>query len=250
MADGTFEFLNVPPGQYVIQAYEGHVNAHALGAFGAALVSVNGADVSGVTIPISPGSSVTGRVVFDVASDRATFSRGDVDLVATVTDFDLEPSDRVSADVRPDWTFEIRGLTGPRRLQVLHTPAGVALEAIRVNGTDITDAPVMFGAKNETLSDVEVILTNRVGSVSGRVVDDRLRPSVGATVIAFSMNRQHWYPSSRYLRTSTTDVNGTFAIAGLAPGVYYLAVAPFGVGKVGMNTNLYLSHLAALAGLY
>jgi hypothetical protein len=67
MPDGTFEFPNVTPGQYVIQVDRGRRNASIEGEFGALPVSVDGVDVAGLVIQTSAGSSIAGRVTFDAS---------------------------------------------------------------------------------------------------------------------------------------------------------------------------------------
>jgi hypothetical protein len=81
------------------------------------------------------------------------------------------------------------------------------------------------------LANVEVVVTNRVTELSGAIVDDRARPVGGATVIVFSMDRQQWYPASRYLRRSSSSQNGAFTMTGLPAGSYFvsaLAAIPTG----------------------
>ena len=189
--DGTFVFPNVPQGQYVIQAYRGRSNAHTEGEFGAVLVSVNTADVTGVSVRTSSGLSVTGRFRFDLENPTTTPEPADFGLTAIPIDFDMSPPNNpASADIHSDWTFDMSGLNGPRRLQMVCTPPGFALEAIRVNGVDVTDSAISLGTRAQSLANVEVVLTDRVTEMSGTVVDDRGRPVGGARVILFSTNRQ------------------------------------------------------------
>jgi hypothetical protein len=220
--DGTFVFPNVPPGQYVIQAYRGRSNAHTEGEFGAVLVSVNTADVTGVSVRTSSGSSVTGRFRFDLEDPRTTPEPSGFELSAIPVDFDMSPPNNpASADIHGDWTFEMSGLNGPRRLELARTPPGFALEEIRVNGADVTDRPISLGTRAQSLTNVEVVLTDRVAGLSGTVVDDRARPVGGARVIVFSTDRQQWYPASRRLRHSPASQDGAFTVTGLPPGSYF-----------------------------
>jgi hypothetical protein len=222
--DGTFVFPNVPQGQYVIQAYRGRSNAHTEGEFGAVLVSVNTADVTGVSVRTSSGSSVTGRFRFDVENPMTTPEPSDFGLTAIPIDFDMSPPNNpASADIHSDWTFDMAGLNGPRRLQLTRTPPGFALEEIRVNGIDVTDKPISLGTRAQSLANVEVVITDRVTEFSGTVVDDRGRPVGGARVILFSTDRQQWYPASRYLRHSSASQDGTFTVTGLPVGGYSAA---------------------------
>jgi protocatechuate 3,4-dioxygenase beta subunit len=222
--DGTFVFPNVPQGQYVIQAYRGRSNAHTEGEFGAVLVSVNTADVIGVIVRTSSGSSVTGRFRFDVENPTTTPEPSDFGLTAIPIDLEMSPPNNpASADIHRDWTFDMSGLNGPRRLQMVRTPPGFALEEIRVNGVDVTDRAISLGTRAQSLASVEVVLTDRVTELSGTVVDDRGRPVGGARVILFSTDRQQWYPASRYLRHSSASQDGTFTVTGLPVGSYAAA---------------------------
>jgi len=61
-----FEFPNVTPGQYLIQVDRGRRNSSTEGEFGVLPVAVDGADVTGLVLQTSAGSSITGRVRFDM----------------------------------------------------------------------------------------------------------------------------------------------------------------------------------------
>jgi hypothetical protein len=138
-------------------------------------------------------------------------------------DFDLSPSNIATADIHEDWSFEITGVNGPRRLQLLRSPAGWALKAINVGGFDVMDRPLPFGRKEQSLNDVEVVLTDRGNELRGTIADDRARPAPGTNVVVFSTDRDRWYPSSRFLRTTVAGADGVFTIAGLPFGSYYAA---------------------------
>ena len=106
------------------------------------------------------------------------------------------PGDRVPADqfhdrsrrqqpyrglvLHPDWSFEIPNLAWYGVLRV-NPPAGWALARVRHEGRDITDTP--FDFQSADVSGLEVVLTNRVGTVSGnrhkRRSTRRERPSRG-----------------------------------------------------------------------
>lgn len=229
LPDATFEFPNVPDGQYVIQAYRGRTNSSTEGEFGSMPVSVNGADLKDLVLQTSSGSSIKGRISFDALDRSKTPARSDIALSPIPVDFDLSPSNIATADIHADWSFEIAGVNGPRRLQLLRSPAGWALKAINVGGFDVMDRPLPFGRKEQSLNDVEVVLTDRINALSGTITNGA-RPARGANMIVFSTDRDRWYPSSRFLRTAVAGANGEFAIAGLPFGSYYAAaVAPLPV---------------------
>lgn len=126
---------------------------------------------------------IRGRVVADdtgAPSDpggRVDISAGDaveVDLRSLADN----PSAYTSA--QDDGTWELGGLSGSRRLRVTGTPPGWMLDRILVNGVDVTDAPLPFGTKKQSLRDVEIVLTDRETMLEGTVRDSRDRPSIGA----------------------------------------------------------------------
>ena len=223
MRDGRFEFPNVPPGQYSIQVDRGRKSSSTEGEFGMLPVTVEGADVTGLVLQTSAGSSIAGRIRLDSFLGATAPRPGQIEITTSVIDPEQSPAMPASADVHPDWTFEIRGVSGPRRLQVKGAPSEWTLKEIRVNGIDVTDRPLAFGKTGQSLTDVEVVLTDRVNSVSGFVVDDRGRPAPAVRVILFSPERERWYPASRFLREAPTSAAGVAVFAGLPPGSYYAA---------------------------
>jgi hypothetical protein len=161
---------------------------------------------------------------FDTPDRAKTPRLGAIELSPIPVDFDLSPQNNfASADIHEDWSFEMAGVSGPRRLQLVRTPPGWALKEIRVNGIDATDRPLDFGRANQSLADVEVVLTDRVSELAGTVADDRGAPAAGARVIVFSTDRARWYPASRFLRIATAGADGTFTTVGLPFGSYYAA---------------------------
>lgn len=229
--DGTFEFLHVPSGEYVIQ---GDTNPPRLlseparppqgqlDEFAAAFVTVAGTDVAGVALRTSPGSTAAGRVTLD--GQAGEFFYNEIDIMAVSVDLDLSLNRRTSyMGIGPDLTVGIGGLTGPRVFRLTRAPREWALKAVLLNGVDITDIPLTFGASSQSVRDLEIVLTERASEVSGRVNDARGRGVPAATVVVFSGDRQSWGPASRFVATAKTGRDGTFSIRGLPPADYFAA---------------------------
>ena len=223
MKDGKFEFPNVTSGQYVIQVDRGRKNSTTEGEFGMMPVTIDGADVTGLVLQTSAGSSITGRVRFDSFLGAAAPAPGQIGITPTPIDPDQSPAVPASTDVHADWSFEVHGVNGPRRLRLERAPAAWTLKEIRVNGIDVTDRPLAFGKSGQSLADVEVVLTDRINTVTGTVVDDHGRPAPTAKVVVFSPDRDRWYPASRFLRVASTSDAGVALFAGLPAGSYYAA---------------------------
>jgi hypothetical protein len=220
--DGRFEFRNVAPGEYVIQAYRGRANRSTEGEFAAEIVSVNGTDVSSVLLRASSGTNIRGHVTLE---GTPLPNPRQIEIATVPVDPDLAPSGAsalAETEVRADWTFEMAGITGRRRLRVTRTPSTWALKAILLNGVDITDVSLPLGASGQSLNDVEVVLTHRTTEVSGAVRDARGRAVSDTSVIVFSVDRERWYPASRFVGYARAK-DGTFTFRGLPPGDYFVA---------------------------
>ena len=161
----------------------------------------------------SVGSSIRGRIVFEPALGATVPNPWDVGLSPIPVDYDLSPQGNfASADIKPDGSFAIEGISGPRRLEVITAPPGWVLKEIRAGGINVTDQVLPFGTADESLRDVEVVLTDRVSELIGSVRDDRARP-MAATLIVFSTDRSHWYPRSRHVQRSRTETDGSFSVS-------------------------------------
>jgi len=224
--DGAFEFRNVPPGQYVIRADRSRSQPWIEGAFGTLPVVVEGSDVTNLVVQTSAGSSVTGGFTFLARDNTKPPSPGAIELRPIAVDFDAAPASVATANIHDDWTFEMSGLNGPRRLELTRVPAGWALQEIRVRGIDVADRPLQFGRKEQSLTGVEIVLTDRVSELGGTIVDADAKPQPGVAVIVFASDRARWYPGSRYMRRAVAGSDGAFAIAGLAFGSYCVAAVP------------------------
>lgn len=228
--DGSFEFADVPPGEYVLQATMGRPTMTAEGEFSAQYVNVDGTAIDGIVIRTSPGSTISGRVTFEGADPPRPREIGltpvpvDADLTprfGDASEFGAGPPGR--GEVRDDWTFQIAGISGPRRLQLTSPPAGWALKAVYLNGVDVTDQALVFGTKDQSVNDLQVVLTNRPTAVEGIVSDAQGRPARECLVVAFPTDRELRTYQSRYLDRSVCQQDGSFIIRRLPPGQYLLA---------------------------
>ncbi len=234
--DGRFEIRDVVPGEWVLQASTGaaDVNEGQEGEFVSRFVTVTGSDVTDVRLQTSIGSRVEGRIVFE---GTGTADPTGVTVTTLPSDFDratlVGPTGRATA--RSDGRFVLNGLNGPRRLRLLRAPPSWTLKAIRLNGSDVTDEPLPFGTKDESLTNVEIVLTNRISGIAGSVIDARGHAVTDYTVIVFATRADRWYQGSRFFTFTRPKVDGTFAVTDLPSGEYYVAAVDWLQGTEGFG---------------
>jgi protocatechuate 3,4-dioxygenase beta subunit len=219
--EGEFQIKNVPPGEYVLQVSGHRAAQNAEAEFAAEYITVAGRDVTGLHLRTSAGSTISGRITFEGSGERPR--PGEVSVTTAPIDFDHAPLGGPfgRSQATGDWTFELRGVSGPRFIRLVREPPGWMLKAIRVNGNDVTDSPLTFGSRAEALDDVEIVLTRQVSTLSGRLIDSRGQPS-GGYVVTFSSDRSRWGVSSRFVRLARAAADGVFSMRGLPPGDYYV----------------------------
>ena len=219
--DGTFSVTGVTPGAYV--AYATGVGPDGANRFGTAPVAVSGEDVDGVLLVLGPGGSARGRIVFepqtvpDFAPDALTpftMPRG----------YDRVPVGRGIGHVNDDWTFEIRGMDGPQLVRLTGLGREWQIRTVALAGRDITDVPIVFPTRTPTTG-LRLVLTNRLTTLTGAVVDARGQPATGYTAVIFAEDEARWVFPSRFIRATRPDQRGAFVVRGLPPARYFALAA-------------------------
>jgi protocatechuate 3,4-dioxygenase beta subunit len=221
-ADGRFAFEHLAPGEYVLQASAPRGSVWNEGEFASQFVTLNGDD-AGVVMRLSAGSTVEGRLRFEDADPPED---PELQLSAVPVELDqasLTDDAPARADVHDDLTFQIAGLNGPRRLQLTQAPDGWALKQVLVNGGDATDLPLAFGTRDQSLRDVEVVLTKRLTTLS--VTAQNVSEQSDFRIVAFAADAAKRYPGSRFVTVGVPDRDATAPLRGLPPGDYYVAAA-------------------------
>jgi hypothetical protein len=219
-ADGTFHIEGLVP-----DSYELIVRTHrdpratltsgtvAKGEMAVVPLAVAGENIENVVITTTRGVRLAGRVVFEGdAGGRSLPMR-----IAAVPD-----SDRAmlggSALVEPGGAFVLDGLIGVNRIQAT-PPRGWMVKRVSCGGRDLTDAPVDVSELDRT-DRLEVLLTDRVTSVSGTVVDaDTV--ATDYQVLIFPQDPDRLRRASRALRSAEPDQQSVFKVEALPPGEYF-----------------------------
>lgn len=222
--DGSFTLSNLTPGDYTIQA-RGMSEGSFLGAPGTESASVNitvaGEDITGLLLVMSKGGIARGRILFDSDRPPASLVPGSVRVAATAPAPGGLLTSSSQGTARDDWTFELTGVTGERLIRA--TVPGWYLKSITLDGADLTDGPIDFGA-NAAIEGIEVHLTQQQSSVSGTVKGRDGKALKDYVVVIFAEDAARWGPQTRFVRSGRPDQDGRYEVRGL-PAERYLAAA-------------------------
>jgi hypothetical protein len=130
-------------------------------------------------------------------------------------------------NVAADSAFRLTGIGGAFYFRLVGLPEGWMVKSVRMNDDDITDVPYNVPDAGKDLSGLQIVVTQKVGSVSGTVVDDRGRPTAEATVVVFPEDPKFVNPAARALRTIRPDAGGRFTVSGLPAGRYHAAARDY-----------------------
>jgi protocatechuate 3,4-dioxygenase beta subunit len=242
-SDGSFTFVDVPPGRYVIHARDAQYVSMATppdvrrtlvppgvaqtedavdvakldAAWGRADVELTGRDVTGVNIVIHPGIPVMGTLVFDGPGTRPDSLR--LAQVAVMLDPISEPSAVVPpARINKAGGFAFAGVMPGRYGVRLGAPLGRWLvRSITANGREVGDAG--FTADESTSSvRLQITLSTRGATLTGFVRDANRQNVRTATVIVMSPT------SAGSIRTRTARIPAylPFIIDAVPAGEHYV----------------------------
>jgi hypothetical protein len=188
-----------------------------------ATVTLNGEDVSNVTLTAAKPSQLTGRVIIDPSALNALPPTLMIGLQsADTTGIPAPPPP--PARVADDMTFEIKSPPGRMRLLLGGfgpPPPGWGVRSVRVNGIDVTDTGVEF-KPGEDVTGVELELTNKLTTVTGLVTMGGGEASKDYTAIVFAQDKAKWTGAPRYQAIGRPDQDGRFKLTALPPGDYYV----------------------------
>lgn len=224
--DGSFSIINVPPGPYVLVASRmgplpsrpGGADINRLFEEATVPIAVGTDDLTGVTVPMMFGTTVSGIIVAEsggtlpsplrveiVARPQAAIGHGPAII-------------QVARTAGQPTSFQIPGLLGSVTLGV-NLPDGLMLTAIEANGVDVTDTPIELRGN---APEIRIVLSTHVTEVSGVVSSGRV-PVRGASVLLFPDDRSKWAFPSRFVTFADTDDQGRFVIRRLPPHERYFA---------------------------
>jgi hypothetical protein len=222
-AKGEFTIENLTPGRYVAFVVSNNDSA----AYSEPLpFEVTNADVTGLELKAEQGSSVSGALVVEGASDASLIRRlAGIPLGNFLYQTDMLWATREMPVVNPDGSFRLNGLrpgklriaTNTQRITRGFSPLRVERDGIaQPDGIDIPQ-----GATH--ITGVRVVLAYGNGIVRGqaKVKDGELPPGTRLFVLA---RRTGMDATAAFTAPAEVDARGNFALEWLAAGEYDLVL--------------------------
>jgi Carboxypeptidase regulatory-like domain len=209
--DGSFEISDVLPGSYVLTAMwfdEGSSHAARVP------IDVGSADVDGVTITITPGTDISGRIIWE-----GTPSLEQDDLFVMLESPEMSINFGGSSRVAPGNTFVLKSVgDGAYVPRIWGLGKDCYIKDVQYAGASALEDGFTLGrAAPGTL---EITISARGARVRGSVTDSDGLPAAGVHVVLVpERSRRTQY---RLYKTQTTDQYGHFELRGMAPGDYKL----------------------------
>jgi hypothetical protein len=197
-------------------------------------VPVDGAPVSGVTLALQPGMTVSGRVEFRSAMTRpgADFKS----VVLNLTPVSTPGSPRItlgapSMQIDEKGQFTLTGVTpgryriagnvrpGPNQGPSTGPPWRVGSAMFK--GRDILDFNLEV-LPGEDVTGALVTFTDATQEISGTLQDAAGHPAADYTVIVLPADKANW-SATRRIRTARPATDGKYTVTNLPPGDYLIA---------------------------
>jgi hypothetical protein len=222
---GKFEFKNVLPGTYVARlivfTFDGGKPAVQMLRLGQP-IEVRNASVEGLLLQPEAGGQVRGKFRLDT---EQKFDWTQLSVMLMLADgggaeFEVGGTNGLptSSNVSADGSFELKNVPGGTYQLVVgassNNLADYFTKSIHLGGRDVTDSG--FAVNAETYLDV--VVSAKGASISGKVVDDKGQAIANATVVDIP-SAEHRGRLDLYQR-STSDASGNFTLRGLSAGKY------------------------------
>jgi hypothetical protein len=170
---GEFEIDDVPPGEYIVMAISfdgGKIQT------GTQSVHMVGWDVRDVSILLTRGIDVSGRVTFD-GQTAASASGMSVSLSPSEAEARFNPGGQ--AKVQPDGSFVLTGVgDGSYSINLLSKCAVCYVKSAKSNGVDLLEHGVQVGSGNVP-SNISIVYSSNTATVNGSVTAKDDLPAPG-----------------------------------------------------------------------
>jgi protocatechuate 3,4-dioxygenase beta subunit len=207
--DGSFEIANVLPGSYVLTAIwfdEGKAHSARVP------IDVSNADVEGISITISPGTDINGRIIWE---GTPSLEQDELSVMAESPDlmFNFGGGSRVTSAN----TFVLKSVgDGIYMARVWGLGKDCYIKDVQYAGSSALEDG--FAVKGGATGTLEITISSHGARVQGTVADSDGLRAVGVRVVLVpEPSRRN---QSSLFKEQATDQYGHFELRGIAPGDY------------------------------
>jgi hypothetical protein len=206
----SFDFAYALPGSYLLTATAGAMT-------GRVTIEVGDEDLNNVTIAVTSGFNIPGRVSIEGATPGNNLNLANLRVNAPLDPPVVQGASPASP--APDGTFMLTKVV-PGDYRVTLTPAlqNAYVKSIRLGQSDILNGG--FHVERQIQDSLEIVVSMRVAALDGRVVDEKQAPLKEATVVL--VPDPAFRKRADLYKSASTDASGKFQLKGLAPGDYKL----------------------------
>ena len=196
--------------------------------FAETAVTVGSANVNGLSLTLQPGARLSGRMVFEGATQPAAaqIQRIAVTVQSLAGDDSSGITGRTTVDA--SGAFQTPG-HAPARYLVTATPPGPewTLASVRIGGVDASDQAFTLGTTD--VADVVITFTDKTMTLAGSVRAADGGSDTDASVVVYPADFRTWITtgmSPRRIATATTTAAGTYQLRVGIPGDYLVVAIP------------------------
>lgn len=230
VSGGAFSIAGIAPGEYTLVARSGSGQRGAPVAtsiiWSVTDIDVDGVDQAGLPLLLQSGATLSGTIVLERSTDAPTPDFKTLQLSLAASGSPLGSVSTPRAVIEPAGGFRFSSLAPALYTLRVTLPPDAAkrwtLKSALLKGRDISDGRFESRPGGD-LDGVVITLTDRPTEVSGRLLDAGGAATPQYSVVVFSVDRSHWVPDSRRVRSTPPSTDGSFSIVGLPPGDYGLA---------------------------
>ena len=210
--DGSFDIHDVLPGSYIVTSFWSDQGKNYLARVP---VEVGNADVDGISLNITPGAPLNGRVMWD---GQPALDKDDLSIQLGTVDNSLVF--HAPARVSSDGSFSIPDVSdGSFNVVTFGESEDCYIKDIVYAGRAALEEGFNFARGSAAL--LEITISSRGARVQGTVTDEDGLPAPGVYV-ALVPDTEARRARHRFYKSITTDQYGHFDLRGIAPGDYLL----------------------------
>jgi len=229
-SDGTFTFLRVPPGRYVLEAWSlpdpalqtapvrRLIDTAGGGLWGEATIAVQETDIDSVILTLEHAPSMEGYATFQGTSPRPSAA----DLARVRVTLHAETRRALPIETRLDGNGEFSFpalLPGRYFVHVASAPPGWSARSVTIDGREAAETPVGLIAG---LNTVVISFTDHATRILGLVRDARGLAAPGATIIVMPAAASDGALNPMRTREVRASSVGLYDVTGLPPGEYFI----------------------------